>query len=76
MTRAPLAPEIAAAQRDADIAILRAVLMSTGGNVRKAAVHFGVHVSTLQRRITALGLRDEVTAAYPRHLRQPKKRAR
>lgn len=52
--------------------VLRA-LAETGGNVRAAAKLLGLPRRTLDRRIVALGLRERVTAAYPRAGRQPRR---
>jgi hypothetical protein len=73
MTAAPLTPDAAAKQTAADIRAIRRALRASHGSVRAAAVALGKSYSALQRRITALGLRAELTAAYPRSVRQPKR---
>lgn len=73
MTAPPLTPSAASAATAADIAGILAALRASSGSVRGAARALSCDPATLQRRITALGLRAEVTAAYPRSLRQPKK---
>lgn len=73
MSAPPLTPEAAAAQTAADITGILAALRASSGSVRGAARALSCDPATLQRRITALGLRAEVTAAYPRSKRQPRR---
>lgn len=68
MTR-PLTPAGAAATEaatSADADALRAALEAAGGHVGKAARALGCNRRTLDRRITALGLRAWLRKAYPK----------
>jgi transcriptional regulator of acetoin/glycerol metabolism len=66
MTTAPLTPEAASAAQVADVAQIKGALDSAKGNVGKAALALGVERRTLDRRITALGLRTWLRASYPK----------
>jgi transcriptional regulator of acetoin/glycerol metabolism len=66
MPPAPLTPEAASAAQAADVAQIKGALTSAQGNVGKAARALGVERRTLDRRITALGLRAWLRASYPK----------
>jgi transcriptional regulator of acetoin/glycerol metabolism len=70
---APLTAAAAQQAAAADVAAVLAALRQTDGNVRAAAELLGIPRRTLDRRIVALGLREYVSAAYPRSARQPRK---
>lgn len=76
MTAPPLTPEAASAATAADIAKIVGALSAASGNVGAAARALQVSRATLDRRITAFGLREWLTDTYPRSVRQPKERKR
>jgi transcriptional regulator of acetoin/glycerol metabolism len=71
---APLTAGAAQQAAAADVAAVLATLAKTSGNVRAAAVLLGIPRRTLDRRIVSLGLREHLSATYPRAARQPAKR--
>lgn len=70
---APLTAEAAQQAAAADVAAILAALRKTSGNVGAAAKLLGIPRRTLDKRITRLGLRAELKAAYPRSVRQPRR---
>lgn len=71
---APLGPTLRGARERAEVTTILGALARTRGNARAAAELLGVQRRTLDRRIVALGLREQITSAYPRSSRQPRKR--
>ena len=69
MTTPTLTTAIDNAQRD----IIRAALVEHRGNVTATAVALGTSADTLHRRIRDLGLREWLTATYPRSVRRRRK---
>ncbi len=69
----PATPEAAAKADAEDTRRIKAALRRARGSVRSAAAALAVPERTLHRRITALGLREWLTATYPRSVRQPKR---
>lgn len=65
-----LTPEAQAAADAADAKRIMRALKTSRGNVGAAAKALDVPRRTLDRRINALGLRDWLTAAFPRGARQ------
>ena len=57
----------------ADVAAVLAALAKTSGNVGAAADLLGIPRRTLDRRIVTLGLREHLSATYPRAGRQPRR---
>ena len=69
----PLTAEAAQRAAAADVAAVLAALAKTSGNVGAAADLLGIPRRTLDRRIVTLGLREHLSATYPRAGRQPRK---
>lgn len=70
----PLTAEAASAATAADMARVVTALSAASGNVGAAAVTLGINRRTLDRRITALGLRVWLSDTYSRAARQPRTR--
>ena len=73
MSAAPLTAAAAQQAAAVDTAAVLAALAATSGNVGAAAAALKIARRTLDRRINALGLRDWLSAAYPRSARQPRR---
>lgn len=71
---APLTAEAVQQAAAADTAAILAALRRTNGNVGAAADLLGIPRRTLDKRIVKLGLREELSAAYPRSVRQSKRK--
>lgn len=69
----PLTPEAAQRAAAADVAALLGALTRASGNVSAVAAELGIPRRTIDRRINDLGLREWLTATYPRSKRQPKR---
>lgn len=76
MSVRPLTPAAASAATAADVEQIVSALSAASGNVGAAAKALKVSRATLDRRITAYGLREWLTTTYPRSVRQLKRRAR
>ena len=75
MSRIPVTKEATEAAIEADKAALRAVLIEHHGNVTAVTRALGISRSTIDRRITELGLRGWLTETYPPRQR-PKVRSK
>ncbi len=75
MRRIPLTTEAEKASQEADRAALRELLAKHNGNVTSVTKVLGISRSTVDRRITELGLREWLTATYPPRQR-PKVRSK
>lgn len=69
----PLTAQGAQQAAAADVAAVLAALAKTSGNVGRAAALLGIPRRTLDRRIVTLGLREHLSATYPRAGRQPRR---